>query len=42
LLVNATHTSVIRLLPALTLSDQEIDEGCAILSEVLRTMPAAG
>jgi predicted acetylornithine/succinylornithine family transaminase len=36
LLVNATHGHVVRLLPALTLSDDQIDEGCAILAEVLR------
>jgi predicted acetylornithine/succinylornithine family transaminase len=35
LLVNVTHTSVIRLLPALTLSDAELDQGCSILEEVL-------
>lgn len=35
LLINATHGTVIRLLPALTLSDEQIDEGCSILSEVL-------
>jgi predicted acetylornithine/succinylornithine family transaminase len=36
LLVNATHGHVVRLLPALTISDDEIDEGCAILADVLR------
>lgn len=36
LLVNATHGTVVRLLPALNLSDEQIDEGCAILGEVLR------
>ena len=36
LLVNATHGHVIRLLPALTIRDEQIDEGCAILAEVLR------
>jgi predicted acetylornithine/succinylornithine family transaminase len=35
LLINVTHTSVIRLLPALTLSDAELDQGCRILEEVL-------
>src|SRR5205814_8318714 len=35
LLVNCTHTTVLRLLPALTLTDTELDEGCAILEEVL-------
>jgi predicted acetylornithine/succinylornithine family transaminase len=36
LLVNATQGTVIRLLPALTLSDAELDEGCCILADVLR------
>ncbi len=35
LLVNCTHTTVLRLLPALTLSDSECEEGCSILEEVL-------
>jgi acetylornithine/N-succinyldiaminopimelate aminotransferase len=35
LLVNCTHTTVIRLLPALTLTDAELDEGCAILEDVI-------
>jgi predicted acetylornithine/succinylornithine family transaminase len=35
LLVNCTHTTVIRLLPALTLSDAELDEGCSILEDVI-------
>jgi predicted acetylornithine/succinylornithine family transaminase len=35
LLINCTHGSVIRLLPALTLSDSQLDEGCSILEEVL-------
>jgi acetylornithine/succinyldiaminopimelate/putrescine aminotransferase len=36
LLVNSTHGTVIRLLPALNLADEQIDEGCAILAEVIR------
>ncbi|HZW30800.1 MAG TPA: aminotransferase class III-fold pyridoxal phosphate-dependent enzyme, partial [Isosphaeraceae bacterium] len=36
LLINATHGHVIRLLPALTISEEQIDEGCAILGDVLR------
>ncbi len=36
LLVNATHGHVLRLLPALTISDEMIDQGCAILADVLR------
>ncbi len=35
LLVNSTHATVIRLLPALTLTDAELDEGCAILEDVI-------
>ncbi|MGB0070877.1 MAG: aspartate aminotransferase family protein [Isosphaeraceae bacterium] len=36
LLINATHGHVVRLLPALTISDELIDQGCAILADVLR------
>jgi predicted acetylornithine/succinylornithine family transaminase len=35
LLVNCTHGTVLRLLPALTLTDEELDEGCSILAELL-------
>jgi acetylornithine/N-succinyldiaminopimelate aminotransferase len=35
LLINCTHTTVLRLLPALTLTDAERDRGCDILEEVL-------
>lgn len=35
LLINCTHGTVIRLLPALTLTDAELEEGCAILEDVL-------
>jgi predicted acetylornithine/succinylornithine family transaminase len=35
LLINCTHGSVLRLLPALTITDQELAEGCSILEEVL-------
>jgi predicted acetylornithine/succinylornithine family transaminase len=35
LLVNATQGTVVRLLPALTISDQEIDRGCGILCEAI-------
>jgi predicted acetylornithine/succinylornithine family transaminase len=38
LLINATHGHVLRLLPALTISDDQIDEGCAILADVLRNL----
>lgn len=36
LLVNATQTTVVRLLPALTLTDAQIDEGCAILRDAIK------
>jgi predicted acetylornithine/succinylornithine family transaminase len=35
LLINCTHTTVIRLLPALTLTDAERDRGCDVLEEAL-------
>jgi predicted acetylornithine/succinylornithine family transaminase len=35
LLINCTHDTVIRLLPAMTLSDSELQEGCDILEGVL-------
>lgn len=35
LLVNVTQGNVLRLLPALTLTNEELDEGCDLLSEVL-------
>jgi acetylornithine/succinyldiaminopimelate/putrescine aminotransferase len=42
LLVNATQGTVVRLLPALTITDDEIDRGCSILVDVLRgLLPAA-
>jgi predicted acetylornithine/succinylornithine family transaminase len=35
LLINCTHGTVLRFLPALNLSDSELNEGCGILEEVL-------
>jgi acetylornithine/succinyldiaminopimelate/putrescine aminotransferase len=35
LLVNCTHQTVLRLLPAVTISDEQIDEGCDLLDDVL-------
>ncbi len=35
LLVNCTHGTILRLLPALTLTDEELNEGCDILEAVL-------
>jgi acetylornithine/succinyldiaminopimelate/putrescine aminotransferase len=40
LLINATHGTVVRLLPALNIADEQIDEGCTILLDVLRSLPA--
>jgi acetylornithine/succinyldiaminopimelate/putrescine aminotransferase len=39
LLVNATHGTVIRLLPALNITEEQVDEGCEILREVLLALP---
>jgi acetylornithine/N-succinyldiaminopimelate aminotransferase len=36
LLINATQQTVLRFLPAMTLSDEQLDEGCDILADVLR------
>jgi predicted acetylornithine/succinylornithine family transaminase len=36
LLINCTQQTVIRLLPAMTLSDDQVDDGCQILASVLR------
>ena len=35
LLINCTHSTVLRLLPAANISDDQIDEGCEIMAEVL-------
>ena len=37
LLVNCTHSTVIRLLPAVNIPDDLIDEGCELLADVLLT-----
>ncbi|MDX1946422.1 MAG: aspartate aminotransferase family protein [Pirellulaceae bacterium] len=39
LLVNCTHGNVIRLLPAMNLSEEQAEEGCDILAEVIRALP---
>ena len=36
LLVNCTHDTVIRLLPAMNLSEEQAHEGCDILADVLK------
>ena len=36
LLINCTHTTVLRLLPAMNLSEEQVHQGCDILADVLR------
>ncbi len=36
LLINCTHGTVIRLLPAMNLTDEQAHEGCDILADVLK------
>ncbi len=40
LLVNATHDVVLRLLPPLNVTAEQVDEGCAVIADVLREMHA--
>jgi acetylornithine/N-succinyldiaminopimelate aminotransferase len=40
LLVNCTHSTVLRLLPAMNLTDSELKEGCAVLEGVLVDLEA--
>ena len=42
LLVNATHDTVLRLLPPLNVSAEEVQTGCDVIAEVLREMSDAG
>jgi predicted acetylornithine/succinylornithine family transaminase len=42
LLINCTHATVIRLLPAMTLTDEQAHQGCNILAEALRQQTAPG
>lgn len=39
-LINCTHTTVIRLLPAMVMTDEEVERGCNILCEVLQEYAA--
>src|SRR5438045_8328086 len=39
LLVNCTHGTVIRLLPAMNLTEEQAEEGCEILADVIRKLP---
>jgi len=38
LLINCTQQKVIRLLPAMTLEDEQVDEGCEILAKILKNV----
>ncbi len=37
-LVNATHDTVLRMLPALNVTSEQVDKGCAVIGDVLREM----
>ncbi len=39
LLVNCTHGTVIRLLPAMNLTEEQAEQGCDILADVIRHLP---
>jgi acetylornithine/succinyldiaminopimelate/putrescine aminotransferase len=39
LLVNCTHGTVIRLLPAMNLTEEQAEEGCTILANVIHKLP---
>ena len=38
LLINCTHTSVLRLMPALNVSKKQIDKAISILDEIFKTI----
>jgi predicted acetylornithine/succinylornithine family transaminase len=40
LLINCTHKTVLRLLPAMTLEESQVHEGCDILADVLKAQAA--
>ena len=40
LLVNCTHNTVIRLLPPMTLTPQQVDQGCDVLAAALQSVSA--
>ncbi len=42
MLINCTHQTVIRLLPALNLTEEQAHEACDLLSEVLKEQAACG
>jgi acetylornithine/succinyldiaminopimelate/putrescine aminotransferase len=37
-LINATHDTVVRLLPPLNVTEEQVDTGCEVLAETLREM----
>jgi acetylornithine/succinyldiaminopimelate/putrescine aminotransferase len=39
LLVNCTHGTVIRLLPAINLTEEQAEEGCDVLADVIQKLP---
>ena len=39
MLINCTHSTVIRLLPAMNLPEEQAEEGCDILAEVIKSLP---
>jgi acetylornithine/N-succinyldiaminopimelate aminotransferase len=41
LLINCTHGTVIRLLPAMNLTEAQAEEGCDILAEVIKSQPGS-
>ena len=41
LLINVTHGTVVRLLPAINLTDEQVDEGCAIIEGALHRIAAS-
>jgi len=40
-LINATHDTVVRLLPALNITPEEVDRGCEVVCRVIRELAAA-
>lgn len=42
LLVNCTNATVIRLLPAMNLTEEQAEEGCEVLAEVIKGLPRQG
>jgi acetylornithine/succinyldiaminopimelate/putrescine aminotransferase len=40
-LINATHDTVIRLLPALNISADDVDRGCETVCDVIKELAAA-